>query len=373
MVLTLLVGTDNSNPTRTAGSEKSIISTNKFSKAINYIINKIYVSSEHYTTSLCSPSKRWKHHRFSRRQAREWNFLRFLVLQQLLYPSQARRIHQASANCRNGPQWGSLPKDEHYSGRIAYSDDLYSGIPGPDPGEETYDPIAQLSHTHQALPELQLFDPLFCMPSAVDNFSSPVAAYFDTDSSPVGIDNRCSVCMSNVKEDFVGPLIKTQRAVRGYEGVKVHVMYQGTVKWTIEDNDGVKHDILIPGSFYVPDSHHRLISPQHWAQQAYAASTSSKRDPDGTFCTTFHNRAELVWGNNRFRRTIPVDAQNVFTFDLASGLISSQRSAVRSAMTVTIRTSLQTPCPTTSVPCRCLQILLQREKIHKGNESRWKR
>jgi len=30
-------------------------------------------------------------------------------------------------------------------------------------------------------------------------------AHFDTDSTPVGIDNRCTACISHVAGDFVGP------------------------------------------------------------------------------------------------------------------------------------------------------------------------
>ena len=33
----------------------------------------------------------------------------------------------------------------------------------------------------------------------------------DTDSVPIGIDNRCSLCISHVPEDFVGNLIPSNR------------------------------------------------------------------------------------------------------------------------------------------------------------------
>ena len=37
---------------------------------------------------------------------------------------------------------------------------------------------------------------------------------FDTDSAQVGIDNRCSACISHVKSDFEGPLRKSDRVIK---------------------------------------------------------------------------------------------------------------------------------------------------------------
>ena len=42
-----------------------------------------------------------------------------------------------------------------------------------------------------------------------EDSSKRTSITFDTDSGKIGIDNRCSVCMSNIKGDFVGELIKT--------------------------------------------------------------------------------------------------------------------------------------------------------------------
>ena len=39
---------------------------------------------------------------------------------------------------------------------------------------------------------------------------------FDTDSRPIGIDNRCSACISHKKEDFVGELKSTKKTIRGF-------------------------------------------------------------------------------------------------------------------------------------------------------------
>ena len=44
---------------------------------------------------------------------------------------------------------------------------------------------------------------------------------FDTDSEPIGIDNRCTGCISHRIEDFDGPLTDSGRAIRGFGGTKM--------------------------------------------------------------------------------------------------------------------------------------------------------
>jgi hypothetical protein len=131
---------------------------------------------------------------------------------------------------------------------------------------------------------------------------------FDTDSAPVGIDNRCSVCMSHLKSDFVGDLTETTLAVTGFHGTKPLQVFKGTMLWHIEDDAGIVHEVKIPNSYHVPKGNHRLLRPQHWAQQANGAS-----------CLTLNDRAILKWNEGKAVRTVPIDAQNVFTFDTAPG------------------------------------------------------
>jgi hypothetical protein len=58
----------------------------------------------------------------------------------------------------------------------------------------------------------------------------------------------------------------------GYGGVEVYDVYKGTLKWKIEDDK----DVITPSTFQVirPKSDARLISPQHWAQQAHGRTRS---------------------------------------------------------------------------------------------------
>jgi hypothetical protein len=95
------------------------------------------------------------------------------------------------------------------------------------------------------------------------NYNTP----FDTDSALLRIDYCATACMSPIKSDFITPLIPIKKKVRGIGGTLKGIM-TATMKISIEDDNGVPHDIIAPGSFYVPNCPSRLLSPQHWAQNA---------------------------------------------------------------------------------------------------------
>ncbi len=88
---------------------------------------------------------------------------------------------------------------------------------------------------------------------------------FDSDSAPVGIDNRCSACISHVPEDFIGDLVDTDRTIRGFAGTKTSGVKIGTLRWSWLDDQGIEHTFNIPKSYFVPQGKVRLLSPQHWA------------------------------------------------------------------------------------------------------------
>ena len=89
---------------------------------------------------------------------------------------------------------------------------------------------------------------------------------FDTDSVVIGVDNKSSYCISTFVKDFVGPLRKCKRVIKGFMGSLTHTLYIGTLKWRWDDDTGKTHTFLIPNSFYIPDYEQRLLSPQNWAQ-----------------------------------------------------------------------------------------------------------
>jgi hypothetical protein len=95
----------------------------------------------------------------------------------------------------------------------------------------------------------------------VDVSQRPLPDMFDTDATEVGIDNRATACMSDNIADFVGPLVATNRVVKGFAGHRTSNVQRGTIEWRWAD-DGTHR---IPNSFYVPDGKVRLLSPQHWA------------------------------------------------------------------------------------------------------------
>jgi bacterioferritin-associated ferredoxin len=140
---------------------------------------------------------------------------------------------------------------------------------------------------------------------------------FDTDSDTIGVDNRCSGCISHVKEDFVGPLRKSNKVVKGFAGTRVTKVKTGTLRWSWEDDQGRKHTFDIPNSYYIPDGKVRLLSPQHWAQ-----SQNGKNHKRRDHCGERTNGSECVlyWNGGDNKRHIPLGRNdNVATFEMAHG------------------------------------------------------
>ena len=74
--------------------------------------------------------------------------------------------------------------------------------------------------------------------------------HFDTDTQWIGVDNRCSGCISHVKSDFVGRLLPTTRTIKGFAGSRTINVSIGTLRWEWEDDTGTTHSFLIPNSYY---------------------------------------------------------------------------------------------------------------------------
>ena len=60
--------------------------------------------------------------------------------------------------------------------------------------------------------------------------------YFDTDSEWVGVDNRCSGCISHVRSDFVGELRESNRVIKGFGGTRTVNIKVGTLRWAWDDD-----------------------------------------------------------------------------------------------------------------------------------------
>ena len=140
--------------------------------------------------------------------------------------------------------------------------------------------------------------------------------HFDTDSEHVGIDNRCSACISHKIEDFIGSPNQTKRTIKGFGGARINNIMKGTIKWKWSDDQGKIHEFKIPNSYYVPEGGVRLLSPQHWAQEQRKVN---KRKDIVYGCNTMHHSSTLYW-NDGDKLTVPIDpSNNVATFTLAPG------------------------------------------------------
>ena len=84
----------------------------------------------------------------------------------------------------------------------------------------------------------------------------------------------------------------------------------GTVRWSVEDDQGVTHDLTIPDTCYCPEAPFRLLCPQHLAQQS--------NEPSSVLCLTTHQQVILSWQG--FTKTIPLlDGSNVALFRSSAG------------------------------------------------------
>ena len=113
---------------------------------------------------------------------------------------------------------------------------------------------------------------------------------WDTDSGVIGIENRCSACISREAVDFIGELTDSNITIKVFGGTKQYNVKQGTIKWHWEDDQGKVHKFYIPHSYYVPQGKVRLISPHHWSQ----CQKDTKPTP-GTLETTTHDTCTLQW------------------------------------------------------------------------------
>jgi hypothetical protein len=159
-------------------------------------------------------------------------------------------------------------------------------------------PQGQVQFIQEALIKKALPQAYYCFKgtSSSQPLNKPVK--FDFESFAIGIDNHASRCVSNNADDFVSAIRPSNKTLAGISG-SLTIRGTGTVKWVIEDDYGRRHSLVIPNTLYVPHAPMRLLSPQHWSQEA--------KDNDGTWCATFHNSLVLYWEQNQFQRTIKLD------------------------------------------------------------------
>jgi hypothetical protein len=65
---------------------------------------------------------------------------------------------------------------------------------------------------------------------------------FDTDGEWVGVDNRCTGCISHVRSDFVSDLTPSNRSVKGFGGTRTTNVNVGTIRWKWERSNPLATD-----------------------------------------------------------------------------------------------------------------------------------
>ena len=96
---------------------------------------------------------------------------------------------------------------------------------------------------------------------------TPSQGTFDSDSQALMLDDGASACITNNKEDCIEPPKCLDRKVKVIKG-HANATHRGTLKWHIEDDQGLVHVMVIRGAYLIPDAATRILSPQHLAQQA---------------------------------------------------------------------------------------------------------
>jgi hypothetical protein len=152
------------------------------------------------------------------------------------------------------------------------------------------------------------------MPGNLDRMYRTI---FDSDSQTLRIDNCATRSILSHTEDFITPLTPVKDKIQGISGKIDQSLMHGTIRWYIEDDDGVTHAITLPNSIYYPKAKSRLLSPQHWAQEA----KDNQPQRNGTWCATYCDKIVLFWNQQKCQRTIPLDVhgENVATIRTAPG------------------------------------------------------
>ena len=126
---------------------------------------------------------------------------------------------------------------------------------------------------------------------------------FDVDSYEIGIDNRCSRCISHQADDFIGDLKDTAQSIQSFGGSRITKMKIGTLNWKWMDDKGKVHSFVIPNSFYVPEGGVRLLSPQHWAR---STTGNNRKRSSGAGSETLGDKITLFWSNRRYILSVPL-------------------------------------------------------------------
>ena len=91
------------------------------------------------------------------------------------------------------------------------------------------------------------------MTTTWDSRSSSSQGIFDSDAQALMLDDGASVCITNDMEDFIEPPKQVDKKVKGIKG-HAKATHRGTIKWQIEDDQGLVHVMIIRGAYLIPDA-----------------------------------------------------------------------------------------------------------------------
>jgi hypothetical protein len=126
-------------------------------------------------------------------------------------------------------------------------------------------------------------------------------ALFDSDSFDILVDGGATASISNCLANFIQPPTTTNIRIKGFKGFNgtYSAARIGSVWWPILDDEGVRHVLQIPDTYFVASScPMMLLSPQHYSQQIH--------DHRGTYSTSFGDQAVFVFHKKKFQVTIPL-------------------------------------------------------------------
>jgi hypothetical protein len=140
------------------------------------------------------------------------------------------------------------------------------------------------------------------------------------------VDNGASRSITNNRKDFIDTPRLVRTVIEGYSGTSEASLI-GTVRWTIADDQGLEHNIILPNTILDEKAKKRILSPQHWSQ------TANDHYPTkfGTWCATLDDQIILLWDQRKYSRSIPLEPfkTNVGIMCSASGTTKYCKSCVR--------------------------------------------
>jgi hypothetical protein len=146
------------------------------------------------------------------------------------------------------------------------------------------------------------------------NSKTPIYMDYAPGSKAICIDTGASACISNDKNDFISLEKVECQTIKGI-GEGIAIAGHGTLRWSINDDEGNAIILHVRDALYVPKVPMCLLSPQQVAQQ-------TNKSGDG-----FHTEAQFgKLTYDGFARTVLYNSLNnlpiVFTTSTMCGLIS---------------------------------------------------